>query len=82
MKTQSEMILKELKRGRRLTPLDALFEFNCFRLGARCYDLRQQGYNIVTEIGRGLTPLDALFEFNCFGSAHVVMTYGNRATTL
>ena len=49
-KSQTEMILKALKKGRKITPLDALKEWNCFRLGARCYDLRQQGYNIITEM--------------------------------
>ena len=50
--TQEEQILKALQRGRKITALDALSEWNCFRLGARCYDLRQKGYNIITETVR------------------------------
>lgn len=48
--TQSEQILNALKEGRSLTPLDALQEFGSMRLGARIYDLKQAGYNIVTEM--------------------------------
>ena len=32
--------------GRKLTPLDALRDFGCFRLGARIYDLKQEGYPV------------------------------------
>jgi len=48
--TQAEQILKALKKGRKLTPLDALAEFSCFRLGARIFDLKERGYNIVTKM--------------------------------
>lgn len=48
--SQTARILKALKGGKKLTPLDALNDFGCFRLGARCYDLRKQGYDIKTEI--------------------------------
>lgn len=47
--SQTTQILAALKRGRTLTPLDALSEFGCFRLGARIYDLRQQGYDIESH---------------------------------
>ena len=44
--TQSAQILKALKNGERLTHLDAEERFNCLRLGARIYDLKQQGHKI------------------------------------
>lgn len=47
--SQNEMILAWLKQGRSITPLDALNEFGCFRLGARIGDLRKRGYNIGTQ---------------------------------
>lgn len=50
MKTQEEDILEWLQEGRTLTALDALREFQCMRCGARIYDLKQKGYNIVTEM--------------------------------
>lgn len=50
MKAQKERILAHLKTGKRLSPLDALFLFNCFRLGARIWDLKQEGYPIKSEI--------------------------------
>ena len=46
MDSQSEQILKYLQAGNALTPLEAMHKFNCLRLGARIYDLRQQGYVI------------------------------------
>lgn len=48
--TQTAAILAHLKTGRSITPLDALHDFQCFRLGARIYDLKQDGYNIVKEM--------------------------------
>ena len=48
--SQELEILMELKRGHRITPLDALREFNCFRLSGRILDLRKQGYNIKTDM--------------------------------
>lgn len=48
--SQEQQILKALKKGRRITPLDALTEWGCFRLGGRIYDLKQKGYNIKTDL--------------------------------
>jgi len=48
--SQGEQILAHLRAGNPLTPLDALHKFGCFRLGARIYDLKQEGHAIQTEI--------------------------------
>ena len=48
--TQTAQILAHLKTGRSITPLDALDWFGCFRLGARIYDLKQDGHNIVKDM--------------------------------
>lgn len=47
--TQRNDILDYLKSGRSLTPLSALDLFGCLRLGARIYDLKAEGYRIVSE---------------------------------
>ena len=47
--SQTSQILAWLKRGRTLTPRQALDLFDCFRLSARIYDLRDEGYNIKTR---------------------------------
>jgi hypothetical protein len=47
---QASRILEFLKAGNRITPIEALNLFGCFRLGARCYDLRKKGYDIRTEM--------------------------------
>lgn len=47
---QNEQILKHLKRGYRVTPIQALQKWGCLRLSGRIYDLRAQGHKIRTEI--------------------------------
>lgn len=44
--TQADMVLRFMQDTGSITPLDALREFCCMRLGARIYDLRRQGYAI------------------------------------
>ncbi len=44
--SQNKMILDALLSGDRLTHLIAEQRFRCLRLGARIYDLKQQGHNI------------------------------------
>ena len=43
------MVLAHLMLGKSLTPIDALREIGTFRLGARVLELRQAGYNIITD---------------------------------
>ena len=50
--SQTTEILKALKRGKKLTPLEALDKFGTFRLGARILELRQAGYDIKTRMVR------------------------------
>lgn len=47
--TQEKAILRWLRSGNRITPLEALKRFGTLRLGARIYDLRRNGYNIKTD---------------------------------
>lgn len=65
--SQSKQILDYLQAGNALTPLEALRKFNCLRLGARIYDLRQLGYQInsrliTDEHTKSGMPFIALFE--------------------
>jgi hypothetical protein len=48
--SQSEKILDYLQQGNTLTPIEALEKFQCFRLAARCNDLRKDGHKIQSEI--------------------------------
>ena len=52
MKTESQTALIKgwLLNGRSITQLDALNMFGCFRLAARIADMREQGFNIMTEM--------------------------------
>lgn len=47
--TQNEKLLEMLKI-RPVTPVDALREIGSFRLSARVYDLRNQGYAIASRM--------------------------------
>ena len=47
--TQDKQILEYLERGNKITALEALYQFGCFRLSARIFKLRQQGHNIITD---------------------------------
>ena len=48
-KSQKENILEYLQIGNKITPLEALNNFGCFRLSSRIFDLRQKGHNIITH---------------------------------
>lgn len=52
MKTESQLskIRSTLISGQKITPIDALVNFGCFRLSARIADLRDEGMNIHTEM--------------------------------
>ena len=50
MKSQTKAIRKDLEKGRKITPIDALKKYGCFRLGARIDDPRNEGMHIVTNI--------------------------------
>lgn len=44
--TQARRILAHLRAGNRLTALEALERFGCFRLAARVHELRREGWQI------------------------------------
>lgn len=48
--SQNKAILAHLEAGLSITPLEALKRYQCFRLGARIFDLKRQGHNIITDM--------------------------------
>ena len=46
-KSQNAKILAHIKRGKTITPIQALQWFGCMRLAARIRDLRDDGHDIV-----------------------------------
>jgi hypothetical protein len=46
---QKQQILNHLRNGKSITPLEALNEYGCLRLGARIHDLKRAGHNIASE---------------------------------
>lgn len=49
MDTQCDLILRYMQEEGSITPLDALREFGCLRLGARIWDLKhERGIRIKT----------------------------------
>ena len=49
-KSQKELILEYIEAHGSITPLEAQREIGCLRLGARIWDLRRDGYDIVSEM--------------------------------
>ena len=48
--SQLAEIRRDLKRGKRISALSALEDYNCFRLSGRIYDLKQSGVPIGKEM--------------------------------
>ena len=48
--TQNERVMQYLREFGTITPLDALRDLGCMRLGARCHELRKQGVRITSEM--------------------------------
>lgn len=48
--SQNNAILRFMKSGHGITPIEALALCGCFRLSARIYDLREIGHKIKTEM--------------------------------
>jgi hypothetical protein len=49
--TQLKQIRTHLESGKSITPLEALRQYGCFRLGARIWDLKHlQGMDIRSEL--------------------------------
>lgn len=48
-KTQSEKILTHMLRGNRISPIVALEEFGCMRLGARIHEIKAMGFEVQDE---------------------------------
>lgn len=55
--TQAESILAYLQTGQSITPREADELWGCMRLGARIYDLKKQGYKIISERESGVNRL-------------------------
>jgi hypothetical protein len=50
IEAQKKRIAKWLNKGKTLTGLDAWYNFGCYRLSARIYDLRREGMNIESTM--------------------------------
>lgn len=48
--SQKEKVLKYLQSGKTLTPIQAMNWWGVMRIGARIWDLRDEGYNITTTM--------------------------------
>lgn len=49
METQKQLILDYLKRNRKITILEAIYQLGVTRLSAVIYNLKKEGHNIKTE---------------------------------
>ena len=48
--SQKSKILKHLQEGMSITPIEALRDYGCFRLAAIIHVLREDNYNIITNM--------------------------------
>ena len=48
--SQKLQILNHLKNQKSITPIEALADYGCMRLGARILELRNVGYDIRTDL--------------------------------
>lgn len=48
--TQTQKILEYLNEYKQITPLEAMRDLGVYRLASRIFDLKEQGYNIDTEM--------------------------------
>jgi len=62
--SQNNDILRHLKAGNSITPIDALNLFGCFRLAARIYELRTKGHLIDTVDVRSGNKIFAAYKLN------------------
>ena len=46
---QAQKILDYMRKHGGITQVEAVKEFHCFRLSARIFELREQGYNIISN---------------------------------
>lgn len=65
MKTHKELVLKHLKRNKRkgITSLDAIELYGDTRLASTIFDLRQDGYDIITNMVQGKNRYGRPIEF-------------------
>ena len=49
MPSQEDQIYLHLKKYGKIDAMEALAKYNCFRLSARIFDLKQQNINIETD---------------------------------
>jgi hypothetical protein len=47
--TQNQWVLSQLKKGKKLTALDALHGCGSFKLATRISELKAKGHNILSE---------------------------------
>jgi hypothetical protein len=47
--TQNAKIIDYMEKGNKITQIEALNLFGCFRLASRIHDIRSMGYNVKAE---------------------------------
>jgi hypothetical protein len=61
---QKTHILEHLESGKKITPIEALNMFGCFRLAAVVFDLKQEGYDIRTTMIKNANKTFAEYSLN------------------
>ena len=68
--SQSDQILRYLKRRGSITAAQAIKHMGCYRLAARIYDLRRKGFEILTVLEKTKKRSGAYAKYVYRGLAH------------
>ena len=64
--TQKETVLEHLKKHGTITDLEAYRDYAIRRLGARIWDLRDEGYKIISKDTRELNRFGKMVRFSTY----------------
>lgn len=62
--TQKEMILKHMQEVGSITPAEAVKEYGCYRVAARIFELKNEGYDISSTMKSEINRLGKTVSFS------------------
>lgn len=73
--SHKQMILNRLVTGATITPLEALYDFGCFRLAARIAELRSDGWHVITVTGKESGKQFAVYSLDRYKDRSRIKTF-------
>lgn len=69
--SQNKKILEHIQKYGSISSLEAFEKYRITRLSGRIFDLREQGYNIVTDMKKGENGTYAVYRLNDVSSPSI-----------